>query len=59
MATTQMPVVKSTAMAATSIPVTVYNIAQGKFDGIPYPTGKPKEEEGPSIPSYSNPQERH
>ena len=37
-ATTQMPMVKS---AATSIPVTVYNLAQGKFEGIPYPTGRP------------------
>ena len=37
-ATTQMPVVKS---AATSIPVTVYNLVQGKFEGIPYPMGRP------------------
>ena len=44
--------------AATSIPMTVYNIAQGKFDGIPYPTGKPQEEEGPSAPSCNNSQER-
>ena len=33
-ATTQMPVVKS---AATSIPMTVYNLVQGKFEGIPTP----------------------
>ena len=39
MVTTQMPVAKSAAMAATSIPVTVYNLAQGKFEGISYPTG--------------------
>ena len=31
-ATTQMSVVKA---AATSIPVTVYNVVQGKFEGIP------------------------
>ena len=37
-ATTQMPVVKS---AATSIPVTAHNLVQGKFEGIPYPTGRP------------------
>ena len=35
--TTQMPVAKS---AATSISVTVYNLVQGKFKGIPYPTTK-------------------
>ena len=38
-ATTQISVVKS---AATLIPVTVYNMAQGKFEGIPYPTGSLK-----------------
>ena len=32
---TQMPMVNSTA---TSIPVMVYNLAKGKFDGVPYPT---------------------
>ena len=37
-ATTQMPMVKSAAM---SILVTVYNLAQGKCEGIPYPTGRP------------------
>ena len=56
--TTQMPVAKSAATAATSIPVTVYNLTQGKFEGIHYPTGKPQEEKGPSTPSCSNPQER-
>ena len=56
--TTQAPVAKSTAMAATSIPVTMYNLVQGKFEGIPYPTGKPQEEdEGPSAPSCNSPQE--
>ena len=35
----QMPVVKS---AATSIPVTVYNLAQGKFEGIPTSQEGPK-----------------
>ena len=57
MVTTQTPVAKSTATAATSIPVTVYNLAQGEFEGIPYPTGKPQEE-GPSAPCCNNPQER-
>ena len=47
-ASTQMPVVK---FAATSIPVTVYNLEQGKFEGIPYPTGRPQVEENPSIPN--------
>ena len=36
-ATTQIPVVKS---AATSIPVTVYILAQGKLEGIPLPHRK-------------------
>ena len=52
-ATTQMPVTKS---AATSIPVTVSNLAQGKCKGITYPTTKFQEGEGPSSPSYNNPQ---
>ena len=52
---TKMTVTKS---AATSIPVTVYNLAQGKAEGVPYPTGKPQEEEGPSAYSSNNPQER-
>ena len=41
MVTTQMPVAKSA----------VYNLAQGKFKGIPYPTRKFQEGEGPSVPS--------
>ena len=38
--------------------MTVYNLAQGKFEGIPYPTGKPQEEEGSSAPSCNNPKEK-
>ena len=53
--TTLMPVVKS---AATSIPVTVYNLVQGKFEGILYPTGRPQVEENPSAPSCNMPQQR-
>ena len=34
--------------AAVSIPVMVYNLAKGKFDGVPYPTEKPQAEEIPS-----------
>ena len=55
MVTTQIPVTKSTAMAATSIPVTMYNLVQGKFEGIPYPTEKPQEEEGPLPPAVTLP----
>ena len=54
-ATTQMPVSRS---AATSIPVTVYNLAQGKFKGIPNPTTGFQEGEGPPTPSFNNPQEQ-
>ena len=50
--TTQMPVVKS---AATSIPSIVFNLVQGKFEGIPYPTGRPQVEENPSDPSCNTP----
>ena len=53
-ATTQMPVVKS---AAIYIPVTVYNLMQGKFEGIPNPTGRPQVEENPSAPSCNMPQQ--
>ena len=38
--------------------MTVYKLAQGKFEGIPYPTGRPQEEENPSTPSYNMPQQR-
>ena len=41
----------------TSIPVTVYNLVQDKFKGIPYPTRKSQEEEGPSTSNCNNPQE--
>ena len=41
-ASTQMPVVKSTA---TSIPVTVYNLATGKFSKVPHPSARPQNEE--------------
>ena len=36
----------------------MYNLAQGKFKGIPYPTTKFQEDEGPSTPSCNNPQEQ-
>ena len=52
-ASTKMSVVKSAAM---SILVTVYNLAQGKFEGILYPTGRPQVEEIPSIPNCNPPQ---
>ena len=52
-ATTQMPVVKS---ASTSIPVTVYNLVQGKFEGIPYPKGRPQVEGNPSAPPLQHAQ---
>ena len=54
-ATTQMPVTKS---VATFIPVSVYYLAQCKFKGIPYPTTRFQEGEGPSAPSFNNPQEQ-
>ena len=53
---TQMPVAKPATITTKSsqIPVTVYNLAQGKFKGVPYPTRKSQEEEGPSTPSSIN-----
>ena len=48
---TQMPMVKSAAM---SFPVTVYNLAKGKFDEVPYSTGRPQIEGNLSIQN-SNP----
>ena len=48
----QMPVVKS---AATSIPVMVYNLTKGKFDGVPYPTEIPQTEKNPSIHNFNPP----
>ena len=53
---TQMPVAKPATTTAKSIPVTVYNLTQGKLKEIPYPTRKSQEEEGPSAPSGNNPQ---
>ena len=52
-ASSQMPIVKS---MATSIPVTVYNLAQGNFEGIPYPAGRPQVEENPSATNCNPPQ---
>ena len=43
---TQIPKVMSTA---TSILITVYNLAKGKFSEIPCPTGRPQTKENPSI----------
>ena len=55
---TQMPVAKPTATTKSSlIPVTVYNLALGKFKDVPYPTRKYQEEEGPSTSSGNNPHE--
>ena len=51
----QMPVEKPKMAVTKSIPVTVYNLVQGKFKDIPYPVGKSHEEEGLSIPSGKNP----
>ena len=52
-ASTQMFIVKSAAM---SIPVTVYNLAKGKFERIPYPAGSPQVEENPSASNCNPPQ---
>ena len=45
---TQTPVVNS-------IPVMVYNLAKGMFDGVPYPTERPQAEETPSLHNFSPP----
>ena len=50
----QMPVAKPVTTIATSIPVTVYTLAQGKFKDILYPAGKSQEKENPSTPSDNN-----
>ena len=50
MLTTQMPVARTAAATATAIHVTVYNLDQGKFKGIPYPTKRLQEEEVPPPP---------
>ena len=52
---TQMPVTKPATTTTKSIYVNVYNLAQGKFKGIPYTTRRSQEEGGPSIPSGNNP----
>ena len=57
MVTTQTPLAKSAVVTATSIPISVYHLAQGKFKGIPCPTRMFKEGEGSSAPSCNNPQE--
>ena len=56
---TQMPVAKPATTTAKSslIPVTVYNLAQGKFKEVSYPTRKSQEGEGPSAPSGKTPPE--
>ena len=51
----QVPVAKPATTIVKSIPVTVYNLAQGKFKEIPYPLRKSQEDEGPSTPSSNNP----
>ena len=51
----QTPVAKPATAIVKSTPVTVYNLAQGKFKDIPYPARKSQEEEGPSTPSDNNP----
>ena len=48
-----MPMAKS---AATSIPVTEYNLVKRKFDIVPYPTVRPQAEENPSIYNSNAPQ---
>ena len=53
-ATTQMQVAKLAAMGTTSIPVTWYNLAQGKFERIPYPTRKLQEKVFP-LPAVTIP----
>ena len=55
MATTQTLVARTTATTATEIPATVYNLEQGKFKGIPYPTKRLEEEEGPHTPAVTSP----
>ena len=51
-ASTQMPVVKSTAMP---ILVTVYNLATRKYSEIPYSTGRPQNKGNPSVHNSSHP----
>ena len=51
-ASTQMSMVKS---AASTILVTVCNLAQGNFEGIPCPTGRTQVEEHPTPPTAVHP----
>ena len=53
----QTPVAKPATTTAKSIPVTVYNLAQGKFKDVPYPARKSQKDEGPSAPSSNSPPE--
>ena len=50
MVSTQMPVAGTAAATATAIPVTVYNLAQAKFKGIPYLTKKASRRRRPLHP---------
>ena len=50
---TQTPMVK---LAATSIPLTVYNLAKRKFDRVPHPKERPQAEGNPSIHKSNPPQ---
>ena len=51
----QMPVVKLATMIAKFIPVTVYNLAQGKFKEIPYPERKSQRKKAPPPPVVTVP----
>ena len=39
-----------------SLPLMVYNLAKGKFDGMPYPSERSQAEDNPSIHSSNPPQ---
>ena len=41
---------------AASIPVTIYKLAKGNFDGVPYPTERPQAEENPYVHNVNPPQ---
>ena len=57
---TQIPVTRPTTATTNSIPVTVYNLAQGKFKGISYTTRKSQGEGGFSFPIGNSPsKEQH
>ena len=55
MVTSPMPVARSAATTTAAIPVTVYNLAQGKFKGILYSTDRLQEKEGFSTPAVTTP----